>query len=362
MTSGFINTGLCRHFRALKAGFVFLFFVVPLAHASDIVYVSNPGAGTISEINSSGNESTFASGLNDPEGLALNSAGNLYVADSGAGIISKINPAGKISTFASGLNSPAALAFGAGGNLYVANPGNQTISKVNSSGKASLFATGIAFDSDGAYLASDGKGDIYANTTRTVERFGSKGNPSTVYGALNYIDGIAINGAGNLYVALQNADGIVGNGNLKTGIFDYPAPYNSDPGYAAFVDAPCDLAFDKNGNLYATFSELVVPGTTPNNGLSVSDALVEFGVNGVNSIIATDIGGLDIAVRCGDNAVQTVPEPGILPLVSVLAAVLFIGRRACWQKANQSAPALVPCRQVSRFRHDAPSRNVIIRS
>jgi len=164
MTSKFDKFSLCRYFRAFVIGFALLLLMAPVAHA-DYVYVSNTGAGTITRIDTTdASESIFASGLDEPEGLAFDSAGNLYVADSGDGIISEINSAGSVSTFASGLNSPAGLTFDPSGNLYVANTGNNTISKVNSSGSVSVFATGMqSFPYNGAFLAADSAGNIYAN-------------------------------------------------------------------------------------------------------------------------------------------------------------------------------------------------------
>jgi hypothetical protein len=324
MVSELNNSARCCCFRALNIGFVFLLLGGTLAHADDIVYVSNLGAGTVSEINSSGNESTFASGLNSPEGLAVNSAGNLYVANSGDGTVSQINSAGNVSTFASGLNSPSALAFDPSGNLYVANPGNQTISKINSSGNVSVFVTGMNFfDYGPAYLATDNAGNIYANTFNAVVRFDSNGNGPTVVGGADATQGMAVDGAGNLYLAAQNPCFISGNGSLQiSSISDFPAPYNSNTQYDVLDDDPCDLAFDGNGNLFATFSNLV---DDEQSGLGqdgkVHDVLMEFGVNGVNRVIATDIGGLDIAV-------QSIPEPGTFALMSVAAALIgFVVRR-----------------------------------
>jgi hypothetical protein len=327
MVSRFNHPMLCRWFGSLSLGFVFLLLGGPLAQADDLVYVSNTGAGTITQIHPGGNISPFASGLISPEGLAFDGAGGLFVANSADGTISKINSLGTVSTFVSGLNGPAALAFDPGGNLYVASPGDQTILKINSSGNSSIFATGMAFDGDGAYLAADHAGNIYANTTRTIERFDSNGNRSTVTGGPNFFEGMAVDGGGNLYMAIQNAgsvDRIGGTGSLLTSLNDYPAPYNNDLLNAAFEDAPCDLAFDATGNLYATFSQLVYDGSD-GTLVRVQDALVEFGVNGDNRVVATDIGGTYIAVQ--SVPVQFVPEPGIWALASALAAVLYLRRR-----------------------------------
>jgi glucose/arabinose dehydrogenase len=55
--------------------------------------------------------SIFASGLNNPLGLAFDSAGDLFEADYGSGNIYEYTPGGAQTTFASGLSNPAGLAF-----------------------------------------------------------------------------------------------------------------------------------------------------------------------------------------------------------------------------------------------------------
>lgn len=94
---------------------------------------------------------SFATGLNQPWGLAFGSGGKLYVANSGTNgslnnTIVRFTPAGIRSTFAtaiSGLSSPRGLAFDSAGNLYVANSGNGTIQKFTTNGTGSVFASGL---------------------------------------------------------------------------------------------------------------------------------------------------------------------------------------------------------------------------
>ncbi len=114
---------------------------------AETIYVSTFNLNTIYEINSSGNVSVFAtgaSGLNDPEGLALDSSGNLYVANYGNSTIEEFNSSGTGSVFAtasSGLSNPISLAFDSSGNLYVANQGNYTVEEFGEGGTGTVFAT-----------------------------------------------------------------------------------------------------------------------------------------------------------------------------------------------------------------------------
>lgn len=324
----FSNLVSSHYFRALNVGLVFLLFIGTIAHAQNNVFVSNTSAGTVTQIDPNGDFSIFASGLDNPEGLAFDSAGNLYVANSGDGTIAKINSAGTVSTFASGLNSPTALAFDPSGNLYVGNTGNQTISKIDSSGNASVFATDVRFGGNGAYLATDSAGNVYANSfdqqvpVTSLIKYDANGNESTVIAGSD-LAGIAVDGAGNIYLAIQNGNGIVsiGNGSLLIRPNYLPAPYNNGD---SFFDNAADLVFDANGNLYATYYDMVYmggPGGGNNVGVTyVHNVLVEFGVNGVNTLVANEIGGDYIAV-------EPVPEPSALGLLAIGATAQLVRRR-----------------------------------
>ena len=126
---------------ALCAGAVLL---TGLSTAAQNLFLSNYYTGNIYEFTPGGVESTFASGLNVPMGLAFNSAGNLFVADSGSGNIYEYTLGGARTTFASGLNYPWGLAFNTTGNLFVADTGSGNIYEYTSGGVRSTFASGLS--------------------------------------------------------------------------------------------------------------------------------------------------------------------------------------------------------------------------
>src|ERR1700739_1298713 len=56
------------------------------------LYVSDLSSGNIYKFTPGGTQSTFASGLDQPDGVAFDSAGNLFVADHFSGNIYKFTP------------------------------------------------------------------------------------------------------------------------------------------------------------------------------------------------------------------------------------------------------------------------------
>jgi sugar lactone lactonase YvrE len=169
----------------------------------DNVYVADSWNNTIRKITPGGIVSTMAglpgaTGSKDgvgsgalfsgPQGIAVDSLGNVYVADSRNGSIRKITPAGVVSTLAQFVPFPEppsdgsdvpddffGLAIDTAGNLYVANWIKATVHKITPGGVASIIAglTEIRGSTDG---------------TGSVARFWG---PS----------GVAVDSAGNIYVA-----------------------------------------------------------------------------------------------------------------------------------------------------------------
>ncbi|MEQ1597871.1 MAG: SMP-30/gluconolactonase/LRE family protein [Methylotenera sp.] len=119
---------------------------------SEIGEFGKDGDGQITMIDKSGKRSVFASGLNDPKGLAVIGI-NLYVADKDK--INKISPDGSSSVFAATSAFPAKPQFlndleaDPQGNLYVSDSGDimgsgkgGAIYKLDAAGKVTLLIDG----------------------------------------------------------------------------------------------------------------------------------------------------------------------------------------------------------------------------
>ncbi len=133
-------------------------------------------------------------GLTGPSGLALDAAGNLYIADTFCGRVRRVDvETGLIGTaagdgteyryqgvpneFSTGLSRPAAIALAADGTLYVTDSDNHLIRKWNPKTKI-----------------------ITAMAGNGAAQFAGDGGPASA-ASLNYPFGVALDAAGNLYIA-----------------------------------------------------------------------------------------------------------------------------------------------------------------
>ena len=205
------------------------FGYVPTVTVSTFVDVAGPGS---------------EAGFSQPQGIAVDKAGNLYVADTRNNRICKRTPEGKISTFAGSTQGfadgpgnrakfdwPEGITLDAAGNLYVADRFNNRIRKVTPEGEVSTLA---GFDGHLGY--ADGPGS-------TAE--------------FQWPSGIAMDKAGNLYVADEGNERIrkiTPEGEVSTlaGSTDEHGNggFADGPGSAAKFNLPSDIAVDTAGNLY----------------------------------------------------------------------------------------------------------------
>jgi len=256
------------------------------------VYISDPTHSVVRMINTSGIITTIAgngsgsfsgdggqataASLQRPQGLALDGSGNLYIADTDNGRIRKVYTNGIIATVAGGgtsglgdggpptaaiLGSPYGVIFDAANNMYISEgvgrvrmvniyniintiAGNGISAYSGDGGQATAaslqFAQGIALDGSGnLYIA-----DYYSYNVRQVNTsgiintiagngvYGHTGDGGAATAAeLMYPQGITFDGAGNLYIADGTFVRKVGGIGSSTGIEKvniYPNPNNGN--------------------------------------------------------------------------------------------------------------------------------------
>jgi sugar lactone lactonase YvrE len=183
--------------------------------------------------------------LGGPQGITLDSAGNLYIADAGVNRVRKVNATTGIITSVAGATgatalgdgglataamlSPENMAFDASGNLYIVDGFNDRIREVNA--KTGIITT----------VAGTG-----------IDGFGGDGGPATSAPIGPY--SIAISASGAIY--FSNIDNtireFVPGSNIATIAGTGYRGFTGDGGPARMAEfcGVAGLALDKTGNLY----------------------------------------------------------------------------------------------------------------
>jgi hypothetical protein len=236
--------------------------------------------------------------LNGPTGVVLDGAGDLYIADSANCVVREVS-AGTIMTVAGNgtcgyagdggpatsaeLNGPTGVALDGAGDLYIADQSNCRVREVSGGTITTVAGNGICgYAGDGGPATSaeldgptgvalDGAGDLYiADQGNCVAREVSGGTITTVAGngicgyfgdggpatsaELNGPTGVALDGAGHLYIADQANCRVreVSVGTITTVAGNGTCGYGGDggPATSAELNSPTGVALDGAGNLY----------------------------------------------------------------------------------------------------------------
>jgi len=154
------------------------------------------------------------SGLVNATGLALDAQGYLYVSSRHEGTVHRVSPEGAAAIYAEGMGVATGLAFDAAQNLYVGDRSG-TIFKIARDRQTFVFATlepsvaayHMAFGPDGGLFVTGPTTSSYD----AIHRIDPDGSTAIYYRGLGRPQGIAVDYAGNLYVAasLRGRRGIV---------------------------------------------------------------------------------------------------------------------------------------------------------
>jgi DNA-binding beta-propeller fold protein YncE len=194
-----------------------------------------------------------AARFNNPNGIALDAAGNLYVADTGNQVIRLVTPAGVVTTVAgtaltagaaNGAGNaatfywPMGIAVNAAGTMaYVTDYGSSTVRTISTSAAPMTSANTTV-----ATLAGTAGMSGSANGTGASARF---------FGP----QGLALDASGNLYIAdswnnaIRYINTTSGAVSTLTGMAGVAGSANGALAAATFY-APLDIAIDSQNNLY----------------------------------------------------------------------------------------------------------------
>ncbi|MBK9502396.1 MAG: hypothetical protein IPO06_24045 [Leptospiraceae bacterium] len=248
------------------------------------------GSGSIGSTDGTGISASFKY----PQGLGIDSSGNIYVGDTQNNKIRKITSGGVVTTLAgSGAQGsadgtgtsatfyyPYQIAVDSSNDLYVTDAGNNKIRKVTSSGVVTTFAgsgstgsadatgtaasfsypLGVAIDSNGIIYVSDANNNKIRKITSSgvVTTFAGSGSAGATdatgaSASFNSPHSIAIDLSGNLYVADMNNNKIrkITSSGVVTTLAGSGAQGSVDgTGTSATFYSPQGIAVDSNGNLY----------------------------------------------------------------------------------------------------------------
>ena len=266
--------------------------------SSGDVYVANTTASTITKITSGGSVTTaWATLTHAPVAICVDTSGTVYTVDGGS-TVSKVTPGGTVTnTWATVGSGPQAVCTDASDNVYTANYGTNTVSKVTSSGTVTTSWATVSPHPASICVASSGNLYVGCKTntaTGNVAKITSGGSVTAPWATLPagaFPWGICVDASENVYTAnYTNSSVSFITGGTVTGTY-------------AIAGNAYGICVDSSRNVYATsYTTGVISKVTP--GGSVTSGWASTGANPDG--ICVDSSGIVYTANAGGSSVTTV--------------------------------------------------------
>ena len=349
--------------------------LVPLSAKAQVV-TTLAGSGAYGSADGTGTAATFYT----PQGVAVDSSGNVYVADRVNNKIRKITPTGEVTTFAGSgaLGSddgpgaaatffrPNGVAVDLSRNVYVADSGNNKIRAITPASVVSTlagsgaigsedgpgaeatfgWAVGVAADSSGnVYVADSGSNKIRkiaaggVVTTLAGSGAGGSADGSGDVATFSEPSGVAVDSSGNVFVADTDSHKIrkIAPGGVVTTFAGSGAPGSADgTGTAATFTLPFGVAVDSSMNVFVADSgNNKIRKITPAGVVSTLAGSGAYGsADGIGTAatfyapsgVAVDSSGHVYVADSGSNKIRKITQPPGPCVQDAFTACLINGR------------------------------------
>lgn len=231
-----------------------------------LIWVSGTQSDRLLLLTATGTAAGQSLKLKNPQGLALDAAGNVYVADKGKKKVYKLSPDGSETLMTlGGLEQPFDVAVDANGDVYVADDGHNRVKVFSAAGaflrdlgEGVLLATsgvrGVAVTAEGVWVTDKEQERLFL-LSRTGVLLASLGDAESPAGELSRTRGLAADSLGAVYVVERNRDRLQkfdprGRGLIAFGSRDLATP--AERAAKSYLKQPFDAAVGPDGSLWVT--------------------------------------------------------------------------------------------------------------